>query len=295
MGTRAAIASRRPRAEQIMLFSVGGLLCASGCVHVLVWLADGGSLSGPISWRKPILFGFSAGVTVLSMGWVVGKMKRRPMDFPLLASFGVAMLVEVGLITLQQWRGVASHFNRATPFDATVLTWIEWLILFVTLVIAEITRRSFLSLSTTSDMTLAIRSGMALLLLSCILGFVLSAYGTHRVSEGFSPELYPPAGVMKFPHGVPMHVIQFLPILAWTLRTLNVAERQRYRSIAYALSSSLSFTLFSLLQTFTGRTRFDVWWLSGLALMISGILISVPVCIGLSTAVRRLWRGGIRV
>jgi hypothetical protein len=65
-----------------------------------VWLIDGGSLSGPISWRKPILFGFSAGVTVLSMGWGVGKMTRWLMDFPLLALFSAAMLVEVGLITL---------------------------------------------------------------------------------------------------------------------------------------------------------------------------------------------------
>ena len=100
------------------------------------------------------------------MGWVVGKMKQRFMDFPLLALFGVAMLVEVGLITLQQWRGVASHFNRATPFDTIILTWIEWLILIAKVVIAEFTRRSFQSLSTTTDTTLAIRTGMGLLLLS---------------------------------------------------------------------------------------------------------------------------------
>ncbi len=279
-----------PRPEQIVSFAVGGLLCASGCLHVLVWLIDGGSLSGPISWRKPILFGFSAGVTVLSMGWVVGKMKRRFMDFPLLALFSVAMLVEVGMITLQQWRGVASHFNRATPFDTTVLTWIEWLILFATLVIAEFTHRSFQSLSTTTDMTLAIRSGMGLLLLSCVLGFVMVAYGNHRVSLGLSPEVYPPAGVMKFPHGVPMHAIQYLPILTWFLRRLDVDEQQRYRAVACALSSAVAFTVFSLLQTFTGRARFEFWWLSGFALFVSAVLMAVPAYIGLSRAARTLLR-----
>jgi hypothetical protein len=97
MDTQQSDASRWQRLEQIVFFSAGGPLCSSGCVHVLVWLADGGSLSGPIFWRKPILFGFSAGVTVLSVGSVVGKMKRRLMDFPLLASFRVAMLAEIGL------------------------------------------------------------------------------------------------------------------------------------------------------------------------------------------------------
>jgi hypothetical protein len=262
----------------------------SGCLHVLVWLVDGGSLSGPISWRKPILFGFSAGVTVLSMGWVVGKVKRRYMDLLFLALFSVAMLVEVGLITFQQWRGVASHFNRATPFDATVLTWIEWLILFATLVIAEITRRSFQSLSTTPDMSLAIRSGMGLLLLSCVLGLVMVAYGNYRVSQGLPPEVYPPAGVMKFPHGAPMHAIQYLPILAWLLRILDVVERERHRAVAHAFLAALAFTVFSLLQTFTGRARFEVWWLSGFALFVSAVLISVPVYIGVLGAVRRLLR-----
>lgn len=64
------------------------------------------------------------------------------------------MLAEVGLITIQQWRGVPSHFNRSTDFDATILLWIEGLILFATLVIADLTWGSFLSISESPDMKL---------------------------------------------------------------------------------------------------------------------------------------------
>jgi hypothetical protein len=273
-----------------VLFCVGGILVASGILHVLVWLADGGSLSGPVSWRKPILFGFSAGVTVLSIGWLVGKLRRRKGDFWLLTAFGVAMLVEVGLITLQQWRGVPSHFNRSTPFDANVLLLIESLIVFVTIVIADLTWRCFRPLATQTDMTLAIRGGMALLLFSCLLGFVLVAHGSHQVTLGRPPEIFGAAGVMKFPHGTPMHAIQFLPMLTWVLRKVRVEEGRRIQAVAGALASVLLFTAYSMLQTFTGRARFDLWWLSAVLLVASAIFLLVPTCLSVRQAVRRLWR-----
>lgn len=274
-GTAKSLKSYRP--EQLWLFFAGGLLVASGCLHVLVWMLDGGSLSGSVSWRKPILFGFSAGATLLSMGWVVGKMKRRWTDLPLFALFAVAMLVEVGLITLQQWRGVASHFNRATPFDGAVLAWIEWLILFATLVIAETARRSFHPLAATSDIALAVRAGMAYLLFACLLGFVLVWWGEYRLARDLPPETYPPAGVMKFPHGVPIHAIQYLPLLAWALRRLGVVEHRRLLAVACAVASTMAFTAFSLLQTFTGRSRFDVDALSAFTLLIAAALMAASV------------------
>lgn len=279
------------RAEQLVLSAAGIILVASGCLHVLAWLADGGSLEGPVSWRKPILFGVSAGATLLSLGWVVGKMRRRTGDLLLTGALAAAMLFEVGLITLQQWRGVASHFNRASAFDGTVLAWIEGLIVLVTVAIAELTRRSFGPLRATADVALAIRGGMALLLFSCLLGFVLVAWGNHQVAAGRSPETFGAAGVMKFPHGVPMHAIQFIPIMAWLLRKTGAAESRRAQAVACAIASALAFTAFSLLQTFSGRARFELWWLSAPVLAGSVVLLWVPVWTGVAGAARLLTRG----
>lgn len=270
----------RPRPEQTVLYLVGVLLLASGLVHIVVWFVAGGSLEGPISWRKPILFGLSAGVTMLSMGWLVGKLRRAPFDFPLLSLFGIAMLVEVGLITVQQWRGVASHFNRTTPLDANILFWIESLILFATVVVFELTRRCFQHLRVASDMKVAIRGGMVLLCLSCILGFVQAIYGNQQISKGLPPEIFGKAGVMKFMHGVPMHAIQMLPILAWALKKLGVDEQHRLRAVICALTSTIAFTVFSLLQTFTGRARFDLWWLSTIALAAAAVLMLAALALG---------------
>jgi hypothetical protein len=139
-------------------------------------------------------------------------------------------------------------------------------------------------------MTIAIRGGTGLLLFSCLLGFVLVAYGNRQVALGQPPEMFGSAGVMKFPHGVPMHAIQFLPLLTWFLHKLKVPENDRIRAVAGALGSVLAFTIFSLLQTFTGRARFEFWWMSGLVLFGSVALLLVPVCIGISHVKRGLCR-----
>lgn len=52
---------------QTFLYAAGVLLLGSGLFHTLVFLPDGGGWDGPLSWRKPILFGFSFGITVLSL------------------------------------------------------------------------------------------------------------------------------------------------------------------------------------------------------------------------------------
>jgi hypothetical protein len=54
-------------------YLAAALLLLSSAVHLVVYAVDGGAWGGPVSWRKPILFGFSFGVTLLSLGWVAGR------------------------------------------------------------------------------------------------------------------------------------------------------------------------------------------------------------------------------
>ena len=116
--------------------AIGGALIASGIYHlVLLWMTSA-DWSGPVSLRKPGLFGVSAGMTVWSIAWVLTQLVPRRND-PLFATLlSVGLLLEVGFITMQQWRGVPSHFNRTTPFDATIESIMLGLILLVTVGIA---------------------------------------------------------------------------------------------------------------------------------------------------------------
>ncbi len=245
-----------PRSRSLAL--VGLVLLFSGVAHVAVWAALGGPWEGPVTWRKPILFGISGGLTSLSLAWVWSKLPLRRGDTWLAAATAWALFVEVFLIDLQRWRGVASHFNRATPLDAGLYDAMGVLIIFVSLVIVDLTVRLFRgSVSLPPDMLLAARAGMVLLVVSCGLGVWVSVYGDQQVAAGLEPERYGAAGVPKFPHGMVIHAIQWLPALAWAARRAGLGERARLRVVAAAVAGTGLLLVYALEQTLAGRARFD--------------------------------------
>ena len=255
----------------------GTLLVASGLAHVAVWAALGGPWEGAVTWRKPILFGISGGLTCLSLGWVWAALPWRRGDGPLAWATAAALVVEVALIDLQRWRGVASHFNRDTPFDSAAYDVMTWLILGVTIVIGDLTIRSVLqSARLPPDMLLAARAGLGLLAISCLLGIWAGAVGeTHRAA-GLPPETYSAAGVLKFPHGAALHALQWLPLLAWVARRVGVGERGRVRLVAAATAGNALFGCYALAQTLLGRGRFDVTPLTAALLATAVAMLAVP-------------------
>ena len=104
---------------QKFLYVIGGLLVASAVFHLAVLLVTGGSWQGSVSWRKPILFGEAFGLTCVSVAWIMTFLPKRALSGWLLAgTFGLANSGEVIWVSMQQWRGVPSHFNFETAFDA---------------------------------------------------------------------------------------------------------------------------------------------------------------------------------
>lgn len=263
-------------AAQRLLYISGALLVLSGLIHVGVWFVLGGDWEGPVSWRKPILFGISTGLTVLSVGWIYPKLKSRKRDSFLCGLFGLAMVAEVALITIQQWRGVASHFNHTTPLNTLIESWMTYLIIFATVVLVEITRRCFVGLNAPSDLKLAILGGMAFLIVSCLIGFLILIYGNSRAALGADPSIFGRAGVTKFPHGVAIHAIQLFPLNCWLLLKFGVPLKQRTRLIGCLIASISAFLLFSLAQTLDGKARFDLTF-SGTFLLIASLLFLVPL------------------
>jgi hypothetical protein len=240
-------------------FVIGQILVASGLVHLGLWAMLGGPWEGPVTWRKPILFGISAGLTSLSLGWVWAKLPVRRGDGWLAAATAWALLVEVFLIDLQRWRGVASHFNRGTPLDAFLYDAMGVLIIFVSLVIVDLTVRLLRGpVALSADMLLAAQAGMVFLVISCGLGVWVSVNGDLRVAAGLEPEQFRAAGVPKFPHGSVIHAIQWLPAIAWAARRAGLGERLRLTTVASATLGTGLLLAYSLTQTLAGRARFDV-------------------------------------
>jgi hypothetical protein len=226
------------------LYVSGIMLLSSAVAHIFVWAVVGGSAIGPLSWRKPILFGIATGLTVLSIGWVLSLFTNGRGMVGLGALFGVAALVEVALISMQTWRGVPSHFNGATPFDAAVSVTIDVCALLLTVVIAVVAFRCFEKLTAEGralapDLILSIRAGMAFLLLSCFVGVGMAAYGRLALSQGRVPSLIEPLTLL---HGASIHAVQWLPALARALAARGVEPRQRHRLVLLALAATACLT-----------------------------------------------------
>ena len=108
--TPRALARRDPT-----LAAAGAVSLAASIVCAVLALGDG-------VWWKPTTFALSIAVYVWTVAWLAAGL--RPSRLLRVVRLGtVALLaVEWALIALQAGRGVASHFNGATPFDAAVFS-----------------------------------------------------------------------------------------------------------------------------------------------------------------------------
>ncbi|MEL6896966.1 MAG: hypothetical protein AAFP90_12745 [Planctomycetota bacterium] len=261
---------------------LGFLVCA------FLWSIHGGSAAGSVSWRKPILFCIASGLLCYSMAWVADLLRPSRWERLWAVLFTVGINAEVFLIAMQQFRGVPSHFNRSTVFDTSVLFGIKACILLATLVILLQTVRLFVPSQSNryrsdlpSDSYSAARWGMVLMLIACCLGFWIESLGEHAIGAGKDPTRYGERGVLKFPHGMPLHAIQFLPIAAWLLGWFGVPRRGRSISVHAIAWGIVGITIFALMQTFSGRARCEVtlWTAPILATSIAAMMVPLVILV----------------
>jgi hypothetical protein len=272
---------------------IGMALIASGLFHLTLLWVTGAEWSGPLSLRKPGLFGVSAGVTVWSIAWVLAQFEPRHYDQRLASFLSGGLLLEVGLITLQQWRGVPSHFNRATALDATIESMMLGLILLVTAGITWLCWRSRYLQPMLESRVIAIRAGLWLLLFSCGLGLMTTILGEINLASGQPPEVWGRAGVPKYPHGAVLHAIQTLPLLSVLLQKFRVSHSAWL--IRAAVAAHLVFLAHALWQTLLGRARTEVDVTSVATLAVVGLLLllpSVAILRGAAVMARASWSAG---
>lgn len=206
--------------EARLLLALAAVLLLSGGFHALVWALDGApSLAGPVSWRKPIVFGLSSGVTTASVAWLVARLPRDLWRARWTKLYAVTMALEIALIDLQQWRGVPSHFNDATPLDGVIFSLMGMLICASVASVGVLGRRFASSASIPADTRVAGGAGVLLLLASSVVGAAMASRGNAAVLTG--------GGAMKLPHAIGLHALQTLPLLAWWLERQGVAPRRR--------------------------------------------------------------------
>jgi hypothetical protein len=254
---------------QKFAYACAALLLASGVFHGIVFLIDGGSWEGPVSWRKPIVFGLSFGITLLTVSWIVGLMRmRRATGWVVLGILAVASVLEVVLITMQRWRGVPSHFNESTPFNSAVFSLMGLLVTFVAVTAVLITVRSFWPMDAPASLAWAIRIGLVLLLSS-------QAVGVQMIAEGGNT--FGTAGALKVPHAFTLHALQVLPALALLLVVAEFTERQRVEIVALGGVGYAALIASTMVQAYAGLAPLELSILAS-SLAAAGLVI-LAVCV----------------
>lgn len=238
------------------LFAAGASLIVLGIFHVLVQFLAPRAWESSIGWRKPILFGLSTGVTLVSLSWAcaVVNLKRANLAGSLIAVLAPA---EVLIITMQTWRSVPAHFNHGAPIDQILSSAVDAMLIFITLAIFYLTWAALKTRNAAAHWLSALRIGMVFLALACILGFGTAIYGNWRLAANLDPQLIEPRGVPKFVHGIALHAIQILPIWLSFAEFINKNTRRLQQSV-HLIAASIGFaTLFALWQTLNGMSRFE--------------------------------------
>jgi hypothetical protein len=244
--------------QKVLLWS-GVLLIASGVFHLGVWLATGaGSLDGAVTWRKPIEFGISGGLTAVTLVWVLSRVRPNAIAGWTVALTVACFVPETALISLQQWRGVPSHFNSDSTFDSTVFTAMGILVGIVVVGVAILTVWVFVAPKADPATTLAIRVAMVLLLIGQGLGGLLLANGFANTGPIGNASIVGSAGQLKVPHALALHGLQVLVVLAALLERSTLDLKARLRAVVLCAVGYADVLSTSLLQALSGRAPFDL-------------------------------------
>jgi hypothetical protein len=273
--------------KTLALFGVAAAVF--GVFHLVVWIVLGGPPSGPYSWRKPTVFGFSVAVTCLSLAWAMTHLSlRRWLGWLLSASLVLAFTAELVLIGLQKWRGVASHFNIATPFDGAVFGAMGVAIVVVMAAIVVMCIAAFVRLpGASASVALAIRAGLAVLVVSQAFGALVIRNGIPKVVAAMesgeplreaiqSAATVGEAGFLITPHAVSLHGIQVLPLLALLLLLVPWSETWRLRTLAAAAAGYSGVVVVSAWQALGGRAFLDLSPAGLVVLSASVLAVMIP-------------------
>jgi hypothetical protein len=218
-------------------YAVGGVLIVSGLIHLVILIIGGGTWQGPLSLRKPATFGLSFGLTLINVTLIAAFLPLTARwRTRLIGMFSAACIVETVLVSLQAWRGVPSHFNVQTPFDAAIAQSLAVggftiVAIIVALTVAALRGRARLPRA----LGLAIGAGLVALVGSQVVGGAMIASGMREVFTGNPTAAYAVGGWLKPVHAILMHGVLVLPLVAWLAARIGWDERRQIRTVWAAI------------------------------------------------------------
>ena len=265
--------------QQRFLFVVGAILLASALVHGVIAvgaLFAGQEWSGPISWRKPVVFAASFGMLSLTGAWILRLLPTTRWLWVPTLMLGVFSLTEVAAISIQKWRGVPSHFNEASTFDVAMFGTMAVSVLMVVLALVILLVWAAVAFRGNSGERVAVIVGLVSLIAAGYIGNQMIDVGTTQTSAtGSVPYevVFGADGSAKLSHFVGMHLIQFLAVIA-------IVSSARRRLVLVALAAVGGLLVFGsvTLTAYTGQPWIAPDLGAG-ALGVIGVLLSLAAAV----------------
>jgi hypothetical protein len=274
---------RQARGPQRLLYATAVLFAVSALFHTAVYALTGGPWEGAVTWRKPIEFSASFAVATATFAWILGLLpSRQKQDRSFALVYAASSLGEVALIIMQRWRGTASHFNSATPFDTGVFAAMGILIVVISVAVLWLAFRAFGPVASGDrPLAWAIRLGLVFFVAGLGIGYLLLGEGQAQASLGAatSPVTVGPRGALTLPHALALHALQVLLILAWLSGRSKLAMARRLALILVASAGYLGLLVVELSQALAGSAPLELAPLAAIALGVSSLLICGPFAI----------------
>ncbi len=251
------------------LVTVAAVMAGAAVAFAVGMAVDPRVITGAPAWLKPFKFAVSTGVYSITLAWIFLSLSDWPRVRRVVGwTTAVVFALEVVIIAMQAWRGTTSHFNVATPLDATLFGIMGAAIIVQTVTSVAVAVALWRHRFTDRTLGWALRLGMTMTILGALTGplmtrptgaqladaragKVMTVAGAHSVGgpdggpglpvTGWSRE----HGDLRVPHFIGLHAIQVLALAAIGLRRWRRPEAVRVK-VLFALAGSYA-ALFALL------------------------------------------------
>ena len=259
------------------LTAVALLMLAAFAVTVVGLWADPRTILGAPAWLKPAKFAISIAIFCLTMAWMLRQVPAwRRVARVAGGAAAFIFVLEFVIISAQAWRGTTSHFNVATPLDASLFAVMGTAILLQTFTTVAVAVAAWGTRFADRALGWAVRLGLVVSILGASTGGLMTrptatqleaaavsrptVIGAHTVGAPDGGPGIPVTnwstehGDIRVAHFVGLHAMQALPLLALWLRRRTVGEARRVRTVVAAAVSYAAIFLIVLTQALRGQS-----------------------------------------
>jgi hypothetical protein len=245
---------RELRARNPLLFDVGVAHLILLFIMMVIAPFDGRLVMGINPWIKPMKFAVSIAIYSLTMGWLLYELPLRE-QVKRLVNWTIAgtLVIEIVLITMQAARGVTSHFNNTTAFDAAVFGIMGSAITINIMVAAYVALKFWKAeAKIPAPFLWGIRIGLTIFVLASLEGFAMVGQSAHSVGVPDGGPGLPivnwstRGGDLRVAHFFGMHALQALPLAGYLLSTRR-AESLTSNPVRWVQGMGAVYALLALL------------------------------------------------